>query len=112
LLQKEFVTYVSKLNPANFLTIKDNDPGIPWTLQAGELSLLVRIDPLDPGTCKRSDRFGVEIKSKGIVIRIRRSVIIVIGGVKLLEGGDPTGTAYQDHLRVSRQSPWPITTTD
>ena len=81
MLQEEFVTCPSKLNPADILAIKDNDPGIVWTPQAGKLSLLVCIDPLDPGTCKRSDRFGVEIESKGIVVRIQPVVeVIVIGG--------------------------------
>lgn len=112
LLLKEFVTYESNLNPADFLTIKDNAPGIPWTLQAGKLSLLVCIDPLDPGTCKRSDRFGVEIKSKGIDVRIHRSGGNCHWRSETIEGGDPTGAAYQDRLRASRQSPWHITKTD
>jgi hypothetical protein len=73
LLQKEFITCLSKLDPADFLAIESYDPGVVLTPQAGELSLLVCIGPLYPGTSKRSDRFDIEFKSKGIVIRTSRS---------------------------------------
>jgi hypothetical protein len=73
LLQEEFVTSPSKLHPTDFLTIESYDPGIVRTSQGGKLGLLVCIGPLYPGTCKRSDRFDVEFKSKGIVVRTSRS---------------------------------------
>jgi hypothetical protein len=73
LLQEDFGLCYSELHPADVLTIEDDDPGIVRTSQAGKLSLLICLDPVDPGTCKRSDRFDVEIKSKGVVVRIRRS---------------------------------------
>jgi hypothetical protein len=69
LLQEDFVLCLSELDPADLLTIEDYDPGIVGTLQAGELSLLVCIDPLNPGTCQRSDRLDVKLESKRVVIQ-------------------------------------------
>ena len=80
LLQEDFGLCRSELHPADVLTIEDDDPGIVRTPQAGELSLLICLVPVDPGTCKRSDRFDVETKSKGVVVRMRR------GGQLSLEG--------------------------
>ncbi len=73
LLQEGFVACLAKLDPADLLTIERNDPGVVWTPQARKLSLLICLDPVNPGTCKRSDRFDVEIKSKGVVVRMRWS---------------------------------------
>jgi hypothetical protein len=73
LLKEDFGPCRSELHPADLLAIEDYDPGVVSTPQVGELSLLICLDPLYPGTGKRFDRFHIEIKSKGVVVRVRRS---------------------------------------
>jgi hypothetical protein len=65
--QEQFAPGPPKLDPADILPFKRDDPRVARTLQAGKLSLLVRIDPVYPGGYEGSESFDVEVKGEGVV---------------------------------------------
>jgi len=67
LLQEDFVPCLSKLHPADLLTIEDYDPGIGRTPQAGKLRYLLIIHPPHPSRGQGFDCLYIQMESEGVV---------------------------------------------
>src|SRR5687767_2772155 len=69
LLQKEFITCLSKLDPADIFAFESNDLRIIRTPQVGKLRFLLVIHPSNPSSGQGFDRLDVKLESKRVVIQ-------------------------------------------
>jgi hypothetical protein len=59
LLQEDFITCPSKLDPADIFPFESDDLRIIQTPQVGKLSFLLLINPVYPSSGQEFDRLGI-----------------------------------------------------